>query len=85
MKRSNLLLAATTGLLAIASFAFAKTREAKGQITGYCKNSGSALCPTATHIGHFRVPTDDNYSKCADQRTVVTNTNCSQKLVFAGN
>jgi len=48
MKRSNLFLTATTGLLAIASFAFAKTHKFNGTIvTGYCKTANGA-CPTIT-------------------------------------
>jgi hypothetical protein len=49
MKRSNLFLAATTGLLAIASFAFAKShKESKSGIQGYCLTSGGVHCPTQT-------------------------------------
>lgn len=36
MKRSNLFLALTTGALAVASFAFAKTNRIHTKSTGYC-------------------------------------------------
>jgi hypothetical protein len=76
MKRSNLFLGATTGLLAIASFAFAKSQ--KTSIAGHCltiKSSGNTCAPVTS--GRFFTVTavQANAAKCRGAnvgKTVVT-------------
>gem|GEM_PF-4603986 len=78
MKRSNLLLAATTGLLAVASFAFAKNH--KSTFRGGCLTAGKHLCP---FVHGYQVTTvQANASKCGPllSQTVVTTINCAVRL-----
>jgi len=82
MKRSNIFLAATTGLLAIASFAFAKSHGAnRNTFTGYCltftKIAQTPTCPTA--VAKFQTVDPITPAHCIDSRTVVT-VACSHRL-----
>lgn len=80
MKRSNLFLAATTGLLAIASFAFAKTRTFRP--AGFCLTR-AGVCATPTASSNWTVTGGSAAAKCKASghttQTVVTAA-CIQKL-----
>jgi len=75
MKRKTFFLTATTGLLAIASFAFAKSHDANRSIfTGYCltftKIAQTPTCPT--QAGKYSQIDPIFPAHCSDGRTVVT-------------
>jgi len=82
MKRRNLFLAVTTGLLAIASFTFAKSRyTSRTNFTGYCChtniNSGCSSCPTM--VGKYRDIDPPQPARCQGTLSVVTQA-CAHRL-----
>lgn len=93
MKRSNLFLALTTGCLAVASFAFAKTHQRGGWHTGFCTNPSNGKCTVQTQgvapnglttvsggqtNGHHCSGT----SRTAHTGTAVVSSKCSTKKLY---
>jgi hypothetical protein len=90
MKRSNLFLALTTGALAIASFAFAKSNRGQGKFnTGWCANTQAPnLCTikTANAAQLFNLTTTVGAKKhCINGNTAHSQSNagpCISKTLY---
>lgn len=74
MKRSNLFLTLTTGCLAVASFAFAKSHQ-KSFTQGFCTRAGNGhLCTvvTASVNGNYGTIVSGNKARCVSGKTAHT-------------
>jgi hypothetical protein len=83
MKRSNLFLGLTTGLLALASFAFAKSNS-KGSITqARCRTAAASQCPIFVKFGNHYVPSTQKVTCQGNQKTgtLVTTVACVVTLL----
>jgi hypothetical protein len=88
MKRSNLFLALTTGCLAVASFAFAKSHKVGAIHTGYCFTSqGSNNCVLTTTGKRWSVNKVGNATaRCSNgQIAHQTKIDCVHTLYTANN